>query len=82
MKQYVCDYCTKHIRRPAVELKGVMGYTSGGILLPASVSEQHFCGTVCFWAWIKRQMMLEGEEDTQIQILNSLLSDSKAEEGG
>ncbi len=53
MKQYVCDKCGKVVTsEPEITLKGVVG-TSGGILLPESLHEKHFCSTGCFWDWAR-----------------------------
>lgn len=55
-KSYRCDHCTQEmLSAPNVILNGVSG-RGGGILLPETFTEKHFCGPECFWRWCKENM--------------------------
>lgn len=65
MISWKCDKCDSgHAgHEPNIVLKGYTGW-SGGILLPESLQEKHFCKNECLEAWLI--------EDAQVQnIYNS-----------
>lgn len=60
---YKCDFCEKEYKwPPRVTLNGVTG-TSGGILLPESQQERHFCATICFWKWVVKYMPITVKDE-------------------
>lgn len=53
MISWKCDKCGgSHVgENPKIVLKGYTGW-SGGILLPESLQEKHFCSNICFEEWV------------------------------